>query len=91
MGETRAVLKLLSVLSANVQCHRAKFINLEDNMACAGALAKGRSSSAPLNFLLRRRCAFCVGAELVLLAPWVESCKQPADEASRYVDGAAPR
>ena len=38
-----------------------------------------------LNFLLRRRAAYTIFAELLLLAPWVESEKQPADEASRDV------
>ena len=79
---------MLEKLAANPRCHRSKILTLEDNMPCAGALAKGRSSRGPLNFLMRRRCAFCVGSKITLLAPWVESGKQPADEASRWVDGA---
>ena len=85
IGELRTVLRLLLILIADPATHRHKLISLQDNMAVAAILAKGRSSSPLLNFLLRRRAAYTVFAELQLVAPWVESEKQPADEASRDV------
>ena len=85
IGELRAVLKLLLIIISCPTAHRHKVVTLQDNMAVAAILAKGRSSSPMLNFLLRRRAAYTIFAELLLLAPWVESEKQPADEASRDV------
>lgn len=82
-GELRAVIHLLRVLAACSRCHRSRIITLQDNMAIAAALGKGRSSTPDLNFLLRRRSALCLFGELFVVAPWVESSKQPADESSR--------
>jgi hypothetical protein len=87
LGELRAVLKLLALLAANARCHRSKFLTLQENLPVSSMLAKGRSSRPLLNFLLRRRAAMCCAAEITLLAPWVESGKQPADDASRQVGG----
>ena len=62
---------------------RCKLISLEDNMPVSYAIAKGRSSAGPLNYLLRRRCALCAAAEVRLLLPWVETWRMPADWVSR--------
>ena len=86
-GEMRAVLSLLRILASCARCHRSKILTLQDNMAVAATLSKGRSSTPALNFLLRRRCAFCCFAEITIVAPWVESGKQPADESSRDASG----
>jgi hypothetical protein len=59
-GELRAVLRLLRILVTDVRCHRSKIVSLQDNMAVASILAKGRSSNPTLNYLLRKRCAFCL-------------------------------
>ena len=88
-GEMRAVLRLLRIMASCHRCHRSKIISLQDNLAVAALLAKGRSSAPLLNFLLRRRTAYCLFAELLLIAPWGESGKQTADESSRNVDGAS--
>ena len=49
-GELRAVLRLLRTLASDARCHRAKVLSLQDNMAVASILSKGRSSNAVLNF-----------------------------------------
>ena len=57
-GEMRAVLKLLEIPAARVSCHRSRIVTLQDNMAVAAILAKGRSSTPALDFFMRRRCVF---------------------------------
>ena len=83
---------MLLIVIACPQAHRHKLVSLQDNMAVAAILAKGRSSAPVLIFLLRRRTAYALFGELWLVAPWVESEKQPADEASRDITdmGTAP-
>ena len=79
----RSVVFLALVLASHVCVHRHKFLALEDNMSTAGAWTKGRSSSPLLNYLLRRKSASLLAAEIQLLLPWVETTLQPADELSR--------
>jgi hypothetical protein len=82
-GELRAVIHMLRTVAACSRCHRSRIISLQDNMAIASVLSKGRSSTPDLNFLLRRKSALCLFGEIFVVAPWVESSKQPADESSR--------
>ena len=84
-GEMRAVLRMLIILASCSRCHRSRILSLQDNMGVASILSKGRSSTPVLNYLARRRCALCCFSEIYLLAPWVESAKQPADKSSRDV------
>ena len=86
-GELRAVLKLLRILASHESCHRAKIQTLLEMMAVAAILSKGKSSTPALSFLLCRRYVLCWFAEILIAAPWVESCKQPADKSSRDTDG----
>ena len=58
-------------------------LSLEDNMAFAGAVAKGRSTAGPVNYLLRRRCALSSASEIRMHFPWVETERMPADGLSR--------
>ena len=83
VSELRAVILMLEKIVVVESFFRCKLISFEDNMPVAFAIAKGRSSSGPLNFLLRRRCALCAAAELRLLLPWVETWRMPADWVSR--------
>ena len=83
LGEARAVLRALEPIAADAKLHRRRLTSMEDNMACAGAFEKGRSSSGPLNFLLRRRAALCAAAELQIALPWVETSRMTADGLSR--------
>ena len=83
LGESRVVVLLCKMLVACPSAHRCKVLSLQDNTACAGSFAKGRSPSPLLNFLLRKKAAHCIAAELQVMLPWVETSRQPADELSR--------
>ena len=83
LGEGRAALKVLSRLAVLPGAHRSKVLSLEDNMAFAGAAAKGRSTAGPVNYLLRRRCALSSATEIRMHLPWVETERMPADGLSR--------
>eukprot|EP00969_Alexandrium_andersonii_P093981 4152117-Alexandrium_andersonii.AAC.1 len=54
-------------------------------MAVAGAWAKGRSSSRPLNFVLRMRAAAALGRRVCVALPWIDTHRVPADSLSRGV------
>ena len=84
LGEGRASLRGLEALSCCSRAHRHVVISLQDNMSWHGAAAKGRSPSAPLNFLLRRRAALAIATEIRMLLPWVQTAKQPADWLTRW-------
>ena len=83
LGEGRAVILLLEALAAHSQAHRHRVLSLEDNAPVAYSFEKGRSAKGPLNYLLRRRCALCVAAEIQLGLPWLETSRMPADWLSR--------
>ncbi len=83
LGEARAINKIIEMVANCGGAHRRKIISLEDNLAAAGAYAKGRSPAPALNFLLRKRAAWCVAGRLQLLLPWTVTTLMPADEASR--------
>jgi hypothetical protein len=83
LGESRAVTKMLNIVSTFKGAQRCKIIGLQDNSAVAGASSKGRSSAYPLNRSLRKRASLLFARSLRLIMPWVESAKQPADLASR--------
>ena len=86
LGESRAVIRLLDILTRSHLFYRMRLQSLQDNQPTAGAFAKGRSPSPALNYLLRRRAARTLASSLRLMLPWVESCKMPADESSRISD-----
>ena len=77
------VVWLARLLAAHPFAHRHRALDLEDNWATAGAGRKGRSASNSLNFLLRKKSASCLAAEISLSLPWVQTSVQPADGASR--------
>ena len=83
LGETRSIVFLAFLLSACAGAYRKKYLALEDNTSCAGAVTKGRSPSPLLNFLLRRKSASLLAAEIQLLLPWVETSLQPFAGLSR--------
>ena len=86
LGEGRAVFKLFATLAAHSGSHRSKVLSLQDNMPTANAWARGRSSSIAVNYILRRKTAHCIGSEITAVLPWVETSKQPTDDASRGKD-----
>ena len=83
LGESRAVNKLCGILSSLPQGRGHWIISLQDNKPVCGSSSKGRSSSFPLNRVLRKRAALMFAAALKVFMPWVESAKQPADSLSR--------
>ena len=85
LGETRTVVKLSQILSAQVKAHGWKSLGLQDNMPCSAALTKGRSPSPSLNHLARRQAGYCLGGDIGMLLPRVETYHQPADALSRLV------
>ena len=87
LGEGRAVIRLLDILTRSIRFHRAKVVSLQDNRGVSGSMGKGKSPSGPLNYLLRRKAARCLAAQLYTLLPWVESCRMPADALSRRISG----
>ena len=83
LGEGRAALRVLARLAVIPEAHRSKVLSLEDNLAFAGAAAKGRSTAGPVNYLLRRRCALSSASEIRMHLPWIETERMPADGLSR--------
>jgi hypothetical protein len=63
--------------------HGARVLFLIDNLACLGALAKGRSSATVLNAACSAAAAALLAAGIVPVYAWVASASQPADLASR--------
>ena len=60
-----------------------RFFILHDTSPFAGAATKGRSAVWAINFLLRRRAAFSLAADVRDIYPWVNSPFMPADTLSR--------
>lgn len=85
LGEGRATIQLLELLSISPGSFRYKIFAHEDNSSWGGAACKGRSPAPSLNHLCRRKAAFCLAKRWVLMLPWVQSAAQPADEASRDI------
>ena len=83
IGEARAVVRLLKRLAMFPHFSRSMIISLQDNLPTACAMSKGRSSSYPLLRIIRQKSATCLASGLRLFLPWVQSAKQPADNASR--------
>ena len=83
LGEGRAVVKLVRIIASSPRLHEQVAISLQDNMALAGAMLKGRSPTRELNFLLRERAAGSLSSGTRVILPWVETRLQPADDLSR--------
>ena len=79
LGEARAVNRRLDLMLLCGETE-VKSVSLQDNMAVAGAYAKGRSGAVPLNFQARKRAACTLTGGIRDLLPWVETSKQPADK-----------
>ena len=86
LGEGRACVRLVRILSRYPALFRSKILSLQDNQPIAGAFSKGRSPSPAVNFLARQKSATCLARAFRLILPWVESRLMPADEASRGLE-----
>ena len=85
LGEGRAVIRLLQLLAKHSPAHHHKIISLQDNTAWGCAVAKGRSPSPSLNFLLRKRCGLSLACGFSITLPWMDSARMPADGLSRKI------
>ena len=83
LGEGRATIKLLDSVACLPHAHGHWVQSLMDNSVWAGAAAKGRSTAPSVNYLLRRRSAICLAADLGLSLPWTDTSRMPADGLSR--------
>ena len=83
VGESRTVVRLLRMLASSTECHDKVVFSLQDNKPTAYSMAKGRSPSFALNRVLRKKAGICLASRIRLFLPWLESGRQPADEASR--------
>ena len=81
--ELRSILHALEWRSRVTSFNSCRFLHLSDSQVCLSVLTKGRSSSRPINRLLRRAAALCLALDLLPLWAWVESRLNPADEPSR--------
>ena len=67
--------------------HLGKIVfTLSDNMVSVLSYEKGRSSSAPMNRLVRRACAYIVGGRLQWRLRHIRTEHNPADRPSRLFD-----
>ena len=57
LGEARAVAIAVAAMCKHIPVHDTVVFSLQDNQPCGAAMTKGRSSSWPLNFAVRRKCA----------------------------------
>lgn len=89
LGEARAALRALVLVASFPVARNHKIINLEGNAAVAGAWSKGRSTSSPLNLLLRRRAAYSLTTQILPVTPWAQTDHMPADDLSRTLDAPA--
>ena len=85
LGETRAVFNMVRGISCLPLCRNKILLSFCDNSACAGAVNKGRSSSWPLNFLIRKISAYLIFSNCTLFLPWLETGRMPADWLSRVI------
>ena len=68
----------------------SRFVILQDSRVSVGASAKGRSSSTPLNFALRRSVPYIIGGDLYPGSLHGPGEHNPADDPSRFVAVRAP-
>ena len=83
LGEGRAAIRVLQIISQFSALHNKTHINLEDNQPISASFAKGRSPTIGLNCLLRKRAGICAAYNVQFMLPWIETSRMPADEISR--------
>ena len=78
-----AVIRYLRWVLRSTQRFRHRVVLLVDSKVALGAIAKGRSSSKPLNALVRRAAALCFAGGLVLHCVFIPTKHNPSDWPSR--------
>lgn len=84
--ELKALLHAVQWRSRRTGYHSFRTMILCDSQAVIAVVAKGRSSSKQVNFILRRLCALCLSLNVYLLVCYVDTAANPADRASRLFD-----
>eukprot|EP00438_Fugacium_kawagutii_P028380 Skav207224 [mRNA] locus=scaffold1717:49410:52959:+ [translate_table: standard] len=84
--ELKALLHAIQWRSRRSGYHSFRTMILCDSQAVIAVVAKGRSSSKQVNFILRRLCALCLSLNVFLLVCYVDTAANPADRASRLFD-----
>eukprot|EP00438_Fugacium_kawagutii_P027760 Skav215993 [mRNA] locus=scaffold4693:119449:124700:+ [translate_table: standard] len=84
--ELKALLHSVQWRSRRSGYHSFRTMILCDSQAAIAVIAKGRSSSKQVNFLLRRLCALCLSLNVYLLVCYVDTAANPADRGSRLFD-----
>ncbi len=85
LREARALLTYVRWVLRTPRHFGHRLVVLVDSKVVVGAVAKGRSSSVPLNRLLRRLAALCFLGDLTLHVVFIPSAHNPADAPSRGV------
>ena len=83
LEEGRALITFVKWVLRCERRFRKRVVVLVDSKVVLGACVKGRSSSAPLNALLRRLAALCFAGGLVLHCVFVPTSHNPSDWPSR--------
>ena len=65
---------------------RSRVVIIIDSRVVVGAIAKGRSSSKPLNAMLRKLSMSCMCARVQLRVVWASTTANPADAPSRHCE-----
>ena len=78
-----ALIRYLKWVLRSSSRFRHRVVLLIDSKVVLGAVAKGRSSSKPLNTLVRRAAALCFAGGLVLHCVFISTKHNPADWPSR--------
>jgi hypothetical protein len=81
--EAQALLRFVQWILRSRDRFQKHLVVLLDSRVVIGAVVKGRSSSVPLNRLLRRLCALTCAGGLTLHLMYVESAKNLSDPPSR--------
>ena len=91
LEEANALVGYVRWILRSRQRFRHKVVVLIDSKVVIGAVAKGRSSSVPLNRILRRLTALCFAGGLVLRCIFVPTSHNPGDWPSRGDASTWPR
>ena len=83
LGEGRAAIRVLQIISQFSALHNKTHINLEYKQPILASFAKGRSPAVGLNYLLRKRAGICAACNVQIMLPWIETSRMPVDEISR--------
>jgi hypothetical protein len=80
----RAVLSSIKWRSRQADLVGQRCVHLVDSQVCMGAIAKGRSPSSDLVFVLKRINSLLLASSLTLLVSYVSTHDNPADAPSRW-------